>query len=81
MLRELTGEDETDRSLNLARRDSGAVVVRRELGGLGSDTLEDVRDERVEDGHGLVAAMSVHDPTMDKVQSVLTRYQCRGGPA
>jgi hypothetical protein len=30
-----------------------AVVVRRELGRLGGDALEDVGHERVEDGHGL----------------------------
>ena len=34
------------------------MVVRRELGSLGRDSLEDVGDERVEDGHGLVAAVS-----------------------
>jgi hypothetical protein len=48
-------EDESDRRLDLAGRDGGTVVVRCELGSLGCDTLEDVRDERVEDGHGLVA--------------------------
>jgi hypothetical protein len=31
------------------------VVVRSELGSLRSDSLEDVRDEGVEDSHGLVA--------------------------
>ena len=47
-------EDEADRGLDLARRDGRAVVVRSELGSLGSDTLKDVGNERVEDGHGLV---------------------------
>jgi hypothetical protein len=35
------------------------VVVRRELGSLGSDTLENVGNERVENGHGLVGDTSV----------------------
>lgn len=51
-------KDEPDRGLDLTRRDGRAVVVRRELGSLGSDPLENVRDERVEDGHGLVAGKS-----------------------
>jgi hypothetical protein len=54
VLGKLSGEDEADGGLDLAGRDGRAVVVRGELGSLGSDTLEDVRDERVEDGHGLV---------------------------
>lgn len=54
MLGELSGEDKSDRSLDLSRRDGRSVVVRSELGSLGSDSLEDVRDERVQDGHGLV---------------------------
>lgn len=51
-------KDEPDRGLDLTRRDGRAVVVRRELGSLGSDPLENVRDEGVEDGHGLVAEKS-----------------------
>ena len=56
MLGELSGEDESDSGLDLSGRDGRSVVVDGELGGLGGDSLEDVRDERVEDGHGLVAA-------------------------
>ena len=40
-------EDEADRGLDLARRDGRAVVVRSELGSLGSDTLKDVGNEDV----------------------------------
>ena len=54
MLGELSGEDKSDRGLDLSRRDGRSVVVRSELGSLGSDSLEDVRDERVQNGHGLV---------------------------
>ena len=42
MLGKLAGKDEADRGLDLARRDGGLLVVSRKLGGLGSDTLEDV---------------------------------------
>lgn len=59
MLGELSGEDETDSGLDLTRRDGRAVVVRSELGSLGCDALENVVDERVEDGHGLVGDTSV----------------------
>ena len=59
VLGELSGEDESDRGLDLSGRDGGSVVVRGELGGFGSDSLENVRDERVEDSHGLVGDTSV----------------------
>jgi len=59
VLGKLSGEDKTDRGLDLSGRDGRSVVVRSELGGLGRDSLEDVGDEGVEDGHGLVAEMSV----------------------
>jgi hypothetical protein len=42
VLGELTGQDETDGCLDLAGRDGGLLVVGSELGGLGSDALEDV---------------------------------------
>lgn len=47
MLGKLTGEDEADGSLNLSGRDGGLLVVRGQLGGLGSDALEDVYVIRV----------------------------------
>jgi len=54
VLGQLTGEDETDGGLDLAGGDGGALVVGSELGGLTGDTLKDVVDEGVQDGHGLV---------------------------
>jgi len=42
VLGELTGEDEADRGLDLARGDGGLLVVGGELGGLSCDALEDV---------------------------------------
>lgn len=59
MLGKLTGEDETNGGLDLSRRDGRLLVVGSELGGLGSDALKDVLDERVENGHGLVRDTSV----------------------
>jgi len=53
VLGELAGQDEADGGLDLARGDGRLLVVRRELGRLGRDALEDVVDERVEDQHGL----------------------------
>ena len=59
MLGQLTGEKETDSGLDLAARDGGALVVVSQTGSLGSDTLEDVVDKAVHDGHGLAADASV----------------------
>jgi hypothetical protein len=53
VLRELAGEDEADGGLDLPGGDGGLLVVPGELGGLGSELLEDVVDEGVHDGHGL----------------------------
>ena len=45
MLRELSGQKETHRSLDLAGRDGASLVVVREARSLGRDALEDVVDE------------------------------------
>ena len=58
VLGELSGEDESDGSLDLSGRDGRSVVVRCELGFFAGDSLKDIRDERVEDSHGLVAGIS-----------------------
>ena len=42
VLGQLTGEDETDRGLDLSGRDGGLLVVGGELGGLSGNALEDV---------------------------------------
>ena len=52
VLGQLSWEDEPDSSLNLARCHGGLLVVAGQLCGLRGDLLEDVRDERVEDGDG-----------------------------
>ena len=59
MLGELTGEEQPDSSLDLARGDGGPLVVVSQLGGLSSDPLKQIIDKRVHDGHGLGGHASV----------------------
>lgn len=47
------------RCLDLSGGDSRLLVVRGQLRGLSSDTLEDVVDKRVQDGHGTVGDTGV----------------------
>ena len=47
------------RGLDLSGRDGRLLVVGSKLGSLGSDALEDVVDERVQDGHGTVGYTGV----------------------
>ena len=54
MLGELTGEDESDGGLDLTAGESLSLVVSDESGGFTGDSLENVVDERVHDGHGLL---------------------------
>ena len=59
MLGELTREHKTNSGLDLAGRKGGLLVVGGKLSGLSGDTLEDVVDEGVHDGHTLLADSSV----------------------
>lgn len=59
VLCQLTGQDQTDRGLDLAGGDGGLLVVGSQLGSLGGNALEDVVDKRVQDGHGTVGDTSV----------------------
>jgi len=59
VLGQLTGQQETDSSLDLPAGDGGALVVVGQAGRLGSNALEDVVHERVHDGHGLAADSGV----------------------
>jgi hypothetical protein len=52
VLGEFTRQNESHRCLDLSRRDCRLLVVSSEFRGFGCDTLEDVVDERVQDGHG-----------------------------
>jgi hypothetical protein len=62
VLGELTGEEETDGSLDLAGGEGVLLVVADEAGALGGDLLEDIVDERVHDAHGSLgdAGLGVH---------------------
>ena len=51
VLGELTGEEQANSGLDLSGRQSVLLVVADELGGLKSDLLKDVVDERVHDLH------------------------------
>jgi len=59
VLSQLTGEKETDGGLDLSGGDCGPTVVVSQTASLGSNTLEDVIDERVHDAHGLAGDTSV----------------------
>ena len=59
---QLSGQQKTDSCLDLPGSDGGTPVVVGETGGLGGNTLEDIVDEAVHDGHGLAgdAGVGVH---------------------
>ena len=59
VLGQLTGEEQTDGSLDLPGGDGGPLVVVGETAGLSGDPLEDVVHEGVHDGHGLAGDTSV----------------------
>ena len=52
MLGELSWKDQSDGRLDFSGGESVFLIISDELGGLGSDLLEDVVDEGVHDGHG-----------------------------
>ena len=54
VLRELTGENQTHRRLDLTRRDRALLVVAGKLRGLRGNALENILHERVQNSHGLV---------------------------
>ncbi len=59
VLGQLTGEGEADSGLDLSGRQGGLLVVAGQAGGLAGKALEDVVDERVQDGHSALADASV----------------------
>ena len=54
VLGQFTRKQETNGSLDFTAADRRLLVVRGELGGFSGNTFEDIVDERVHDGHGLV---------------------------
>jgi len=59
VLGKFTREDEADGSLDLTRRDGGALVVSSQLGSFTGDALEDVVHKGIEDRHGFVGDSGV----------------------
>jgi hypothetical protein len=59
VLGKFTREDKTNSGLDLARRDGRTLVVSSQLGSFGSNTLKDIVNERVQNGHGLVRDTSI----------------------
>ncbi len=59
MLGELTGEEQADSGLDLSGGEGVLLVVADKAGGFGGDLLEDVVDEGVHDGHGLLGNASL----------------------
>ena len=59
VLGKLTGKHEPHSRLNLTGRKRGLLVVGGELSSLARNTLEDVVDEGVHDGHALLADTGV----------------------
>ena len=59
VLGEFAGEDESDSSLDLAGRQGGLLGATSQLGGLQSDSLEDIVDEGVQDGHASLGDANV----------------------
>jgi hypothetical protein len=70
VLRELAGEDEADRGLDLARRDGGLLVVPGEARRLLRELLEDVVDERVHNRHGLGGDADVRVHLLEHLEDV-----------
>ena len=59
MLGQLSGEEEPHRGLDLPGGDGGPLVVVGQTASLGGDTLEQIVDKGVHDGHGLGGDTSV----------------------
>ena len=59
VLGQLSGQEETDSSLDLPGGDGGPLVVVGKTAGLSSDALKDVIDKGVHDAHGLGADTGV----------------------
>jgi hypothetical protein len=59
VLGQFSGEEELDGRLDFSGREGVLLVVSDQLGGFEGDSLEDVVDEGVHDGHGLLGDSSV----------------------
>jgi hypothetical protein len=59
VLGQLSGEEQADSGLDLAGREGALLVVAGQTAGLKGKALEDVVDERVQDGHAALADAGV----------------------
>ena len=59
VLGQFTGEEKTDSGLDLPGGDSRSLIVVSETGGLSGDSLEDIVDKAVHDGHSFAADTGV----------------------
>ncbi len=72
MLRELTREQKSNCSLDLAGRQCLLLVVSNELDGLLGNSVKDIVDEGVHDTHGLLADSSVGVDLLQHLEDVDT---------
>ena len=70
MLRELTGEDQTNGGLDLSGRQSLLLVVSDQFDSLLSDLVEDIVDERVHDTHGLLRDTGIRVNLLEDLEDV-----------
>lgn len=70
MLGELTRKDETDSSLDLLGRNGRALVVSSNLAGLSGNTLENVIDKAVHDGHSLLGDVDLRVTLTEDLEDV-----------
>lgn len=59
MLAQLSGENETDGSLDLLAGNGAALVVGSQLAALVGNTLKDIIDKAVHDSHGLLGDVNL----------------------
>lgn len=70
MLRELSGEHESNGGLDLSRGKGLLLVVSNELDGLLSDSVKDIVDERVHDPHGLLTDTGIGVDLLQHLENV-----------
>ena len=70
MLGKFTREHETNGSLDLAAGESGLLVVRGKLSGFRGNTLKDIVDEGVHDGHALLGDTGIRMNLLEDLVNV-----------
>ena len=70
VLGEFTRKHETNSSLDLSGRESSLLVVSGKLSSLSGDTLEDIVDEGVHDGHTLLGDTGIRVDLLEDLVDV-----------